>query len=503
MLFSIDYYFSMPKSVLFRLIFLSNQIHREKGHQTMPDIQKEDRTQPNVTNLMCDNAVRTVFANLSEWNVKCFKDRLLDMTGCIFGGAIVHDNDVLVRLLSRWGGAPEAPVFCYGFRAPVNNAVILNCVSARSNDFGNMSLKVHGERMPSHIGETLIPLGLTLADMNGTDGESFITNNIVAEDFTGRILYTFPVRWPADMELVSTAATVLTSRYYGLDTSHMKAAVSYAATNATDPANSYYDYSHEFKYHNGESARCAIMSCELAKGGWAGLGDPLFGHWGMVLKRTNGQMPALLNYAVKDLGKVYFMEESFKRFPGGIPNTPAVLAAIEVRKKMDGKVNVDDIEAVDVFRSENIEYNYYSQPFSKPTQLNALFCFQFQVCCALYYGIVKVEHIQTKNINNAPELLALIAKSTMATYGSGDGSPMAKGMRVRVTMKNGGIYEHTQDYEEVMRAYPTREILVGKFMDQFNAFGKLPGKNAEKIIDLALNIEKIKDMREYTELLVL
>jgi 2-methylcitrate dehydratase PrpD len=469
----------------------------------MSDIQIEHLTPPKVTNLMCDNVVKTTLADLSEWNVKCFKDRLLDTTGCIFGGAIVRDNDVLVNLLTRWGGAPEAPVFCHGFRAPINNAVVLNCVTARSNDFGNMFLKVHGERMASHIGETLIPLGLTLADMNRTDGESFITNNIVAEDFTGRILYTFPVRWPADMELVSTAATVLASRYYGLDAAQTKTALSYAATNATDPANSYYDYSQEFKYHNGESARCAIMACELAKGGWAGLEDPFFGHWGLVVKRTNGEMPPLLSHTVKDLGKIYFMEESFKRFPGGIPNTPAALAAMEVRKQMGGKINVADIKSVDVFRSENTAFNYYSQPFGSPTQLNALFCFQFQVCCVLYHGTVKVEYVQTEAIQNNPDLLALIAKSTMGVYGSSDGTPVARGMRVRVTMNSGDVYEHTQDAGEAMHAYPTQEFLVGKFMDQHNAFGRLPKANAEKIINLAFKIDEVKDMREYTELLVL
>jgi 2-methylcitrate dehydratase PrpD len=469
----------------------------------MENIQKEDLTPPGITNLMCDNAVKTTFSDLSEWNIKCFKDRLLDITGCLFGGAIVKDNDVLANLLKRWGGTPEAPVFCYNFRTPVNNAVLLNCVTARSNDFSNMFLKVHGEQMASHIGETLIPLGLTLADMNGTDGESFITNNIVAEDFAGRLLYTFPVRWPADMELVSTAATVLTSRYYGFNAAQTKAALSYAATNATDPANSYYDYSQEFKYHNGESARCAIMACELVKGRWTGLEDPFFGHWGLVVKRTNGEMPALLDYAVKDLGIIYFTEESFKRFPGGIPNTPAVLAAVEIRRMMGGRINVADIKSVDVFRSENTAYNYYSQPFIKPTQLNALFCFQFQVCCALYYGTVKVEHVQTEAIQNNPELLGLIAKSTIGVYGSSDGSPITRGMRVRVTMKNGDVYEHTQDAAEAMHAYPAQEFLVDKFMDQFNAFGKFPKANADKIIDLALNIEKIRDIREYTELLVL
>ncbi len=458
---------------------------------------------PKATEAMCKNIVETTFADLSEWNVKCFKDRLLDTTGCIFGGAIVRDNDVLVNLFKRWGGNPEAPVFCHDFRAPVNNAAILNCVTARSNDFGNMFFRVHGERMASHLGETIIPLGLTLADMNRTDGKSFITNNIVAEDFTGRILYTFPVRWPADMELVSSGATVLASRYYGLDAAQTKAALSYAATNSTDPANAYFDYSQEFKYHNGESARCAIMCCELAKGGWAGLEDAFFGHWGLVVKRTNGEMPPLYDSAVKDLGKVYFTEESFKRFPGGIPNTPVTVAAAEVRKKMGGTIKPEDVKSVEVMRSENIAYNYYAQPFSNATQLNALFCYQFQACCALVHGTVKVEYVQTEAIRNDTDLLALIAKSTMGVYGSKDGSPLARGMRVRVTMTNGDVYEETQEAGEAMHAYPTREFLVEKFMDQFNAFGLLPKAKADKIIELAFNIEKVTDMREYTELLVL
>ena len=357
--------------------------------------------------------------------------------------------------------------------------------------------------MASHMGETLIPLGLTLADMNGTDGRSFIVNNIVAEDFVGRILYTFPVRWPADMELVSSAATALASRYYGLDAAQTKAALSYAATNSTDPANAYYDYSQEFKYHNGESARCGIMSCELAKAGWAGLADPFFGHWGLVVKRTNGELPPQYAAAVKDLGRVYFMEESFKRFPGGIPNTPVALAAMEVRRMMGGKVNPEDIKSVEVMRSESTAFNYYAQPFTSPTQLNALFCYQFHACCALLNGSVKVEHVQTEAIQRAPELLNLISKSTMGVYGSEDGTPVARGMRVSVTTTKGDVYEYTQDSGEAMHSYPTKEFLVGKFMDQFAAFGKMPKAKADKIIELAFNIENVSDMREYTQLLTL
>lgn len=456
---------------------------------------------PKLTELMCENLVSTKFESLSDWNVNCFKDRLLDITGCMFGGAIVEDNNVLTDLAKRWGGVEEAPVFLKGFRAPLNNAALINCIVARSNDYGNMFMHVFDDRIASHCGETLIPLGLTLSDMNGTSGRDFLTNNVAAEDLTGRILYTFINRWPFDMLMVSTAATALTARYYGLNAERTKAALSYAATNSTDPANSYYDYSQEFKYHNGESARCGVMSCELAKGGWTGLEDPYFGHWGLAVKDTKGEMPPNYEKAIENLGKVYFTEESFKVFPGGIPNTPATIAAQKVRAMfMERGYGVSDIKQVEVERSELTNKIYYSEPFSNATQLNALFCYQFQACCALYYGTVKVEYVQTRSINEHPDLIEMTQKSTMGVYTIKEGEPRVPGMRVRTIMKDGSVFEHTEP-ATAMHNYPTKEFIVGKFMDQFNAFGKLPKSTAEKIIELAYNIENVSDMREYTSLL--
>lgn len=128
--------------------------------------------------------------------------------------------------------------------------------------------------------------------------------------------------------------------------------------------------------------------------------------------------------------------------------------------------------------------------------LNALFCYQFQVCCALYHDTVKVEYVQTDYINTKPDLLELVKNTTMGTFDYAEG----KAMSVRVTIKDGTVFEHTEPGAS-MHTYPTKEFIDGKFMDQFNAFGKLPKSNAEKIIDLALNIERVSDMREYTSLL--
>ncbi|MBO7699795.1 MAG: MmgE/PrpD family protein, partial [Eubacteriaceae bacterium] len=119
---------------------------------------------PKGTDALCENVVNTVYGDLSEDNIRIFKDRLLDMAGCILGGAGVEENTFLEERYLDWGGKSEARVFASGGkRLPLPNAAFLNSLKARSNDYGSMLFKIHGAAMPSHVGETLLPVNLTLA----------------------------------------------------------------------------------------------------------------------------------------------------------------------------------------------------------------------------------------------------------------------------------------------------------------------------------------------------
>ena len=54
---------------------------------------------PKGIDLFCESIVNTTYEDLSEDNIRIFKDRLLDMVGCIFGGTIVEENDFLEEQL--------------------------------------------------------------------------------------------------------------------------------------------------------------------------------------------------------------------------------------------------------------------------------------------------------------------------------------------------------------------------------------------------------------------
>lgn len=462
---------------------------------------REDLKSPGGTNLLCHNIVTTTYDRLSEENVRVFKDRLLDVIGCMFGGAIVAEDAFLEQRYKEWGGLGEAPLFASRGRLPLPAAAKLNCIKARANDFGSMLFRIFGEAIPSHMSETMIPLSLTLADTFGASGKELVTNDVAAEDFAARLLYSLPNRWPTDMLLVSSAAAALAGRYYGLDAEQMKSALSYAATNATDPANSYYDYCQEFKLHNGVSAETGILSAEYAKGGWRGLEDPYFGHWGLISSRVEGGgVPALYEKIFEDLGPMYYTEGGFKYGPGGIPTTAAAFCGAKLHsslKEAYGAVDGSAILQVRVYGAKNIYHGYYSNPFVLRDQINALFCYRFAACCALLNGKFGVGAVQTAAIRSNPELIRLAEEATMDIYEPENGGRM---MKVVVEMRDGRVFTSEESFM-VMERYPTREELEDKFWGQFNAFGQLPKCNGEKIIELVSKIEDLADVRELTELL--
>ena len=475
------------------------------GGITLKKFELDQLIPPKGIDLLCENLVSAKFEDLSEENIEIFRDRLLDMIGCIFGGACVEEDAFLADMYRGWGGAAEAPMFANTGRIPAINAISYNSILARANDFGNMVSYVHGDRIASHFGETVIPTNLTFADMFPTTGREFITRNIAAEDTIGRILYTLPNRWPTDMLLGAPIAAALISRIYGFNAAQAKAAMSYAATNNSDPGNAYFDYSQEYKLFNGESARVGMLSCEVVKHGWNGLVDPFFGHWGIISKQLkDGEtLPALYQKAFEGLGEVFFTESSFKRCPGGIPTTVAANLGKELRARIIekyGKVDADAIRQVHLYRSSTIRENYYSQPFTMRNHINALFCFRFASCCCLLHGTLTVKSAQTSSILADPALIELTENATMGVYECEPGRQM---MKLVVDMKDGSTLQAEADYAAAMYEYPSKEFIRDKFLSQFNDFGKLPAATAQKIIELCGKVELLPDMRELTELLVL
>ena len=102
---------------------------------------------------------------------------------------------------------------------------------------------------------------------------------------------------------------------------------------------------------------------------------------------------------------------------------------------------------------------------------------------------------------SAPEILEVIAKSKIVqdpalASGAGMGS-----VRLRMTTKDGQVYEKVDDGAAAFK-YPTREEILAKFWGQVDAHQSVSRAKAQKILDMIDRIEDVKQMKEFTELLM-
>ena len=131
------------------------------------------------------------------------------------------------------------------------------------------------------------------------------------------------------------------------------------------------------------------MAAELAKGGWRGLRDPFFGDAGLISKKVpSGTLPDLYEKAFDRLGEIYFTEMRFKRGPGGMPTIVTAQIGAMLREQIIsayGNFDGEKVKRVVILEPDHLRRNYYSNPFSRGDQINALFSYAFACCCALLW----------------------------------------------------------------------------------------------------------------------
>ena len=74
-------------------------------------------------------------------------------------------------------------------------------------------------------------------------------------------------------------------------------------------------------------------------------------------------------------------------------------------------------------------------------------------------------------------------------------------VRLRVTTRDGHVYEKVDDGAAAFK-YPTREESLAKFWGQVDAHQSISRAKAQKILDMIDRLEDLKQMKEYTELLM-
>lgn len=453
-----------------------------------------------ITDELVSNILETRFEDFPKDVVEHAKNEVIDVVGCIVGGANATGCSMILDLISEWGGSEESTILVHGVKAPSHNVALANGVMARSFDFGIVDMFVEGKVRPSHIGETLIPTALTVTEQKGMSGKDLLTAFIMGEDIVARIMAASnpKITWEITGTANTLGATAITGKLWGLDHNQMVNAFGIALNQMGGTIQNLLERVHCFKLVQGLSAQRGIFSARLASKGFTGVKDPLLGELGYFSLFSPDYDSEVLK---RNLGQVFYSEVTFKPYPCCRGTHGSIECSLEIVEKQN--IRAEDIDEVTIFIPEESYPPILRDPFptNLPSHMDAIFSLQYTVACALLRKGVRVEHFTDEAIND-PKITELTKNVKIAIEKFPNEVFLAS--TVKVKMKDGReLSAHVNvpkgnEVENPMTIEEKRE----KFRGNVNFSKKVSIDNGEKALTLLEKLEDVEDVREIVKLLV-
>jgi 2-methylcitrate dehydratase PrpD len=458
-------------------------------------------TEASAIEKLAANVLETRFDNFDNYTLETTKYRIIDTLGCLIGGASDTGNPELLRLIKETGGKKDATILIHGNKAPAASAALMNCIMARSFDFEPVSPLFEGVSCPGHISGTTVPTTFTLAEMVNASGKELITALLVGDDVATRILaasgFGFSLGWDGVGTVNTFGVTATAGRLFGLDKMQLRNAFGIALNQLGTTFQSFWDGTTAFKLPQGLAARGGITSAQLAKAGWTGPEDALFGKFGYYKMFTDGCLkPEALT---KDLGKKYYYDATIKPYPCCRITHAAIDCALALINKYN--IKADMIESVNLDIAPDGLEHVVGHPFKIGAfpHGNAAFSYEYVVATAFLFGSVKPEHMTEQAIKN-PAVAKFIKKITLTPV---DDVAFEKA-RMMITLKDGNRLTETvtQVKGDPIFNPMTHEDIIAKFWVNVDFSKKISKKKATQLLDKLLNLEKLDRIRKLIPLLV-
>lgn len=446
------------------------------------------------------NVLETPFERFDSSETDRARVKLIDVIGCIIGGANAPGCSMLVDLVREWGGKEEGIILVHGVKVPLHNAALVNSVMARSYDYEPTGPLVDGKSTPAHLSGTTVPTAITVAEHIGATGKDLLTALIVGDDVASRIIAASNLDVDAGFDSTGTVnafgAAAIAGRLMGLNEQQMLNAFGIVLNQFAGTFQNIFDGAHSFKLPQGLSAQAGIFSVALAKKGFTGVKDPLFSKYGyFALYCKNYQLDML----TKNLGKHYYMDNTCKPYPCCRSNHAAVECVLKLVRSRT--IKPEDVDEIVVDITPTTRDFAVGQPFKirEVPQIDAAFNIQYNVASALLRKSIRLEHFTEEYVRDE-KIMDLVHKIRLTATTSSE-TPLGAGVKIRT--KQGGEYETRVD---MPRGHGTLTPLTpaekkAKFLDNVRFSDTISKERAEEALGLLENLERVDNVKKISGLL--
>lgn len=434
---------------------------------------------------------------------------ILDTIGCALAGYGTQTGKIVRKVVKDLGGKSECTILVSGERNSCANVVFANSKMANALDMDDCFMNL------VHFSPIVVFASLGMGERVGATGKELIQAVTLGYDIAARIaLYGGHRFYTGCYTFVSHifGGVVAASKMLKFDEGCMMNAIGIAAQNApialggkasTSPV-SWIKY-----YDAGFAGMTGILSCLLAKGGYATIPTILEGNDG-YWKAMGSQKPNY-NALTKQLGeKWWIMDSAIKPYPCCRYNHSAIDMFNNITKKYN--IKLDEIENITIKTLPKIADPKLQWAECAPKDCyGAMFSIPHCIAMAAFKVPVGPKWQELKNIKN-PRIIEFRRKvkvqpdlktKAILDEQKREGFPKRMPMGIEVVAKN-EIYRDRKEFSKGDPWKPETKFSDDEVEKKFvsNASSVLSKRNIRKIIETVYSLERVDDLYALIKLLI-
>ena len=441
--------------------------------------------------------------------VACTKKLILDQLGVMLVGASATGVPELAASVKQTGGAAEASVLGYGFKAPAAQAAMVNGAMARAQDFDALH-----ERGIVHITAGSLPQCLALSEYRGrvgekVNGKAFITAMTAGMEFMIRLGLSFKTSFlktgrVTTLHQATFGGALIGAKLLGLDQRQTVSALGLAYGQVAGNLQVTVEGTILVRVLQGFAAQTAVQSALLAQQGLVGPERVFQGEWGYFKAYHDNQYDAAV--LTRGLGKTFELPDvSIKFYPCCFLSHFAIDAILQLVRE-EG-LHAGDVAAMHVCVTQGT-YNVVCSPTEakrRPATMEAaLFSLPYCAAAALVQGEFGLPQMTLASIQDA-QVQAVAARITTRVdaelerrHGTGVGPSI-----VEVRLHSGKTLTRRVDY---CKGHPKNPMQFDDCAEKFRrcaafAAKPLPAQSVNAVIDTVAHLEQIDDVGRLLALL--
>lgn len=464
-----------------------------------------DRAPPSLTAYVADFIARTRRSDIPADVMHLGKRSILDGLGLALAGAVAESGHLVRKHLQSLGCASTSGSTVIGskLKLPARFAAFANGVAIHADDYDDTQLAVAKDRvygLLTHPTAPALPPVLALAERDGRSGRDVLTAYQIAVEVETKIAEAIDPRHYQDgFHSTATVGTIGAAagaaRMLGLNHEQTRRALAIAASQAAGLRENFGTMMKPF--HAGRACEGGVVAAEFAKLGFTATPIILEAGRGFFKAAGGGYDPQAIDGKLGKPWTFAFPGVSIKPHPSGSLTHPGMGLMLDLILKHDIKpVQVKRV-AIGVNR-QNTNALIHNRP---ATELQAKFSMQFCMAILLLRRRAGLAEFTDAVVNRA-DVKAMIEKIDYGVHPEAEAAGYEKMTTIiDIELADGRKISGRADFGKGSPANPlTDDELANKFRE-CAAWGRLPGASAEKIIDLAFNLDKLKDIRGLTRLL--